>query len=231
MNVVHRPAASLATEAFDAETQTLLNAIDVELPGFGDVDLDVAFGTPLDMHEAGLLPHEQVTGEMGREEFLDALIAADSARRARMQAARDIVAADPAVTELVRERLVDVLLPYAAQLRPVPVVVERIEGRACGTDAWYTARRDAEGFPADSVIDQVFVTVTKRGHWYRSDDVRNGNNDSVCRGCPAAGHFDYILNGQGFCPRPATADDIRAALCVPSTVRVDMRAVPASLAA
>ncbi|MFF1446148.1 hypothetical protein [Streptomyces sp. NPDC058295] len=43
----------------------------MELPEFGDIDLDVAFGTPLDLYEAGTL---------------------------------------------ARERLVDLLLPYAAQL-------------------------------------------------------------------------------------------------------------------
>ncbi|MYT77523.1 hypothetical protein YW3DRAFT_06512 [Streptomyces sp. MnatMP-M77] len=39
-----------------------------------------------------------------------------------MLAARDIVAADPTTTELVRERLVDVLLLYATQLRITPPV-------------------------------------------------------------------------------------------------------------
>ncbi|MFE4055578.1 hypothetical protein ACFXP3_04575 [Streptomyces sp. NPDC059096] len=112
MNTASRPT----TEHFDTETQALLNGIELDVE-VRDLDLDVAFGTPLDMYEADLLPHEQVTGEdMGRDEFLDALIAADAARRARMQAARDIVAADPSITALVRERLVDVLLPYAAQL-------------------------------------------------------------------------------------------------------------------
>lgn len=125
MNVISRPAASLATEVFDYETQELLDALTVELPDFGDVDMDVAFGTPLEMYEAGLLPDEQVTGseDMSPEPFLDALIAADAARRARMQAARDITRADPAIAQFVRERLVGVLLPYAAQLRVAPLAI------------------------------------------------------------------------------------------------------------
>ncbi|MGW3652483.1 hypothetical protein [Streptomyces sp. NPDC000878] len=112
MNVIRRPAASLATEGFDVETQELLDAIEVELPDFGDVDLDVAFGTPLSMYEAGLLPHERLEGL-----DLEAAIEAIEARENRMLAARDIAAADPSIARFVRERLVDVLLPYAAQLR------------------------------------------------------------------------------------------------------------------
>ena len=122
MNVPRRPAASLATESFDRETIALLDAMEVELPEFGDIDLDVAFGTPLDLYEASTLAHEQLDG-------LDiyAAIEAIEARENRLAAARDIVT-DPAVTALVRERLVDVLLPYAAQLHiarpaaaPLPV--------------------------------------------------------------------------------------------------------------
>ncbi|MEU0119086.1 hypothetical protein ABZ137_36765 [Streptomyces bobili] len=110
MNVTRRPAASLATESFDRETIALLDAMEVELPEFGDIDLDVAFGTPLDLYEADTLAHEQLDG-------LDiyAAIEAIEARENRLAAARDIVT-DPAVTALVRERLVDLLLPYAAQL-------------------------------------------------------------------------------------------------------------------
>lgn len=116
MNVTHRPASSLATEDFDIETQELLDAIEVELPGFGDVDLDVAFGTPLDMYEAGFLPHE-------RWEGLDAATAVQRLRAwyDRQLAAADILADDPDIAVRVRERLVDVLLPYAAQLRIAPL--------------------------------------------------------------------------------------------------------------
>ncbi|MCL7382190.1 hypothetical protein [Streptomyces sp. 35G-GA-8] len=121
MNATRRPAASPATETFDAETLALLDAVAVELPDFGDIDLDIAFGTPLAMYEAGLLPHEQVTAtsDMGPTEFVDALITADTTRRARLHAARDITTADPAIPRFVRERLVDVLvlLPYATHLR------------------------------------------------------------------------------------------------------------------
>ncbi|MDX2632719.1 hypothetical protein PV381_40240 [Streptomyces scabiei] len=122
MNVTRRPAASLASESFDRETIALLDAIEVELPEFGDVDLDVAFGTPLEMYEAGTLAHEQLDG-------LDiyAAIEAIEARENRLAAARDIVA-DPAVTALVRERLVDVLLPYASQLNPANTEASSFHG-------------------------------------------------------------------------------------------------------
>ncbi|MFG2668845.1 hypothetical protein ACGFY6_31985 [Streptomyces sp. NPDC048387] len=112
MNTTSRPTASLATENFDAETLALLEAVEVPLPEFGDLDLDVAFGMPLEMFEAGALPHERLDGL-----DITAAVAAIEARENRMLAARDIVATDPTAIELVRERLVDVLLPYAAQLR------------------------------------------------------------------------------------------------------------------
>ncbi|MFD5065268.1 hypothetical protein [Streptomyces sp. NPDC058394] len=112
MNVTRRPAASLATEHFDTETQELLDAIDVELPDFGGIDLDVAFGTPLAMYEAGLLPHERLEGL-----DLAAAIDAIEARENRVLAARDIAADDPTIALQVRERLVDVLLPYGPRLR------------------------------------------------------------------------------------------------------------------
>ncbi|MGZ2360957.1 hypothetical protein LRE75_30485 [Streptomyces sp. 372A] len=112
MNTTSRPTAGLATETFDAETLALLEAVEVPLPDFGGLDLDVAFGMPMELFEAGALPHERLDG-------LDiaAAVAAIEARENRMLAARDIVATDPTATELVRERLVDVLLPYATQLR------------------------------------------------------------------------------------------------------------------
>ncbi|MEW9513759.1 hypothetical protein [Streptomyces bacillaris] len=112
MNATSRPTADLATENFDAETLALLRAVEVPLPDFGGLDLDVAFGMPLEMFEAGPLPHEQLDGL-----DITAAIAAIEARENRMLAARDILATDPTATELVRERLVDVLLPYATQLR------------------------------------------------------------------------------------------------------------------
>ncbi|MFD8288038.1 hypothetical protein ACFV2B_07360 [Streptomyces lavendulae] len=103
---------SFADEHFDEETQHLLEAVAVDLPEFGDIDLDIAFGTPLEMYAAGPLPHEQLDGL-----DITVAVAAIEARENRMLAARDIAATDPTVTDLVRERLVDVLLPYAAQLR------------------------------------------------------------------------------------------------------------------
>ncbi|MFJ6628908.1 MULTISPECIES: hypothetical protein [unclassified Streptomyces] len=112
MNTTSRPAAGLVTETFDAETLALLEAVEVPLPDVGGLDLDVAFGMPLEMFEAGALPHEWLDGL-----DITAAVAAIEDRENRMLAARDIVATDPTALELVRERLVDVLLPYAAQLR------------------------------------------------------------------------------------------------------------------
>ncbi|MCX4598343.1 hypothetical protein OG819_55390 [Streptomyces sp. NBC_01549] len=110
MNVIRRPTVGLATEFFDKETLALLHAMEVELPEFAGLDLDVAFGTPLEMYAAGPLLHEQLDGL-----DIHAAIEAIEARENRMLAARDI-AAGPVATELLRERLVDVVLPYAAQL-------------------------------------------------------------------------------------------------------------------
>ncbi|MEU3188664.1 hypothetical protein ABZ707_31375 [Streptomyces sp. NPDC006923] len=104
-----------SAEVFDTETQELLDAIDVELPDFGDIDVDIAFGTPLEMYEAGPLSHERLDGL-----DITATVAAIEARENRMLAARDITADDPTIAQRVRERLVDVLLPYAAQLRITP---------------------------------------------------------------------------------------------------------------
>ncbi|MFF3015496.1 hypothetical protein [Streptomyces sp. NPDC057939] len=115
----HRPSSG---EAFDAETLALLDELDVPLCGYFDVDLDIAFGTPLEMHEpAG------TTRELRR--YAAAVLNVPPNRRqelalahgaeitARVDAGRDILAADPTITARVRERLVDVLLPYADQLR------------------------------------------------------------------------------------------------------------------
>ncbi|WP_327749851.1 hypothetical protein [Streptomyces europaeiscabiei] len=111
MNVTGRPTASLVSESFDRETLALLDELEVELPEFGDIDLDMAFGTPLEMYEEGFLPHE-------RWEHLEAADAVQALRAwyDRQLAAADIAAADPSIARFVRERLVDVLLPYAVQL-------------------------------------------------------------------------------------------------------------------
>lgn len=111
MNVTRRPAASLATEHFDAETLALLEAIEVPLPDFADIDVDIAFGTPLEMYELFATPREKAASTTRP---LTEVIGEFFARR---HAAMDILATDPSITALVRERLVDVLLPYAAQLR------------------------------------------------------------------------------------------------------------------
>ncbi|MGW2426625.1 hypothetical protein ACWC0C_47060 [Streptomyces sp. NPDC001709] len=112
MNVTRRPA----TERFDSETLGLLDELDVELPEFGDVDLDVVFGTPLEMYES------VTPGELAR---FDAAAGARGGRTkaqdevgfefaARRDAARDIVAADASITERVRERLLEALEPTIA---------------------------------------------------------------------------------------------------------------------
>ncbi|MFJ3497826.1 hypothetical protein ACIPPJ_30135 [Streptomyces sp. NPDC086091] len=114
MNTTSRPIAGLAAEHFDAETLALLEALEVPTPEFSDVDLDVVFGTPLEMYEPWGTPREMAAfatrphAEVVSEFF------------ARRYAAMDILAADPSITELVRERLADVLLPHAAQLRVAP---------------------------------------------------------------------------------------------------------------
>ncbi|MGW2612699.1 hypothetical protein ACWC4A_51925 [Streptomyces mirabilis] len=111
MSVTRRPTPGLAAEFFDNETLALLEVAEVPLPEFGRIDLDVAFGTPLEMYAAGPLPHEQLDGL-----DIHAAIEAIEARENRMLAARDIAADPAAATELLRERLADVLLPYAAHL-------------------------------------------------------------------------------------------------------------------
>ncbi|MFI5635170.1 hypothetical protein ACIA8E_38675 [Streptomyces sp. NPDC051664] len=113
MDVTRRPAASLATEYFDTETQELLDAIEVDLPEFAGLDLDVVFGTPLEMYER-LTP-----GELARLEATGASskvwdeVAAEI--EARQDAAEDIVATDPSITERVRERLLEALEPSIAE--------------------------------------------------------------------------------------------------------------------
>lgn len=78
----------------------------------------------------------------------------------------------------------------------------------------FTTGRDAKGRYAS--FDAVRVTVTARGHWYRLGDARDGlHNDTVCRGCGHHGHFNYILDYR-LCTRPATAEDVLAALSGPA---------------
>lgn len=117
MSTISAPAAGL-TE-FDSETLALLDAIEVELPEFGDgVDLDVVFGTPLEMFEfltpAELARWDAASSLKGRKERTAAQekVAAESA--ARRAAAEDIVATDPSITERVRERLLEALEPSIA---------------------------------------------------------------------------------------------------------------------
>ncbi|WP_326793981.1 hypothetical protein OHA79_52135 (plasmid) [Streptomyces sp. NBC_00841] len=113
MNVTRRPAVSLATEHFDTETQELLDAIDVELPDFGDIDMDVAFGTPLEMYECltpGELARLEATGASTK--VWDEVVAEIGARQ---DAAEDIGATDPSITERVRERLLEALEPSIAE--------------------------------------------------------------------------------------------------------------------
>ncbi|MEU7031421.1 hypothetical protein AB0A60_32595 [Streptomyces sp. NPDC046275] len=118
----HQPSTG---EAFDAETLALLDELDVPLPAEVadvEVDLDVAFGTPLEMYEPAGTAREMrryaaavLTVPPDRRYELALAHGAEIA--ARVDAGRDILAADPTITARVRERLVDVLLPHAARLR------------------------------------------------------------------------------------------------------------------
>lgn len=118
----HRPSSG---EVFDAETLALLAEIDVPLPvdlDDAEVDLDAAFGTPLAMYEPAGTAREMrryaaavLTVPPDRRHELALAHGAEIA--ARVDAGRDILAADPSITARVRERLVDVLLPHAARLR------------------------------------------------------------------------------------------------------------------
>ncbi len=81
------------------------------------------------------------------------------------------------------------------------------------TRVFTTGRNDKGRFAR---WDAVRVTVTKRGHWYRSGDVNDSlHNDTICRGCGHHGHFDYILDYEP-CTHPATAEDVQAALSGPA---------------
>ncbi|MDX3366173.1 hypothetical protein PV387_09030 [Streptomyces sp. ME02-6987-2C] len=104
------PQRNSTDELSDAETLALLDELDVPLPtelADFDVDLDIAFGTPLEMHEPFATVREK---DLPSQDLLEQFFA-------RRQAALDIVADDPSITTRVRERLVDVLLPYADRLR------------------------------------------------------------------------------------------------------------------
>ncbi|MFI1510211.1 hypothetical protein [Streptomyces sp. NPDC020597] len=122
MNTISASAADLS-EHFDSETFELLEAVvdGIEIPEF-EVDLDIAFGTPLEMYEfvtpGELARFDAAAGPRGGRTKAQDEVGFEFA--ARRDAARDIVAADPSITELVRERLVDALIPHAAQLRIAP---------------------------------------------------------------------------------------------------------------
>ncbi len=115
----HRPSTD---EVFDAETLALLDELDVPLCADFDVDLDIAFGTPLEMHEPAGTAREMrryaaavLTAPPNRRHEL--ALAHGAEITARVDAGRDILATDPTITARVRERLIDVLLPYADRLR------------------------------------------------------------------------------------------------------------------
>ncbi|MGW6557561.1 hypothetical protein [Streptomyces hydrogenans] len=109
-------------EAFDFETLALLDALDVPLPvQAASIDLDVLYGTPLEMHEpAG------TSWELSR--YATEVTAAPPDRRyglslthgaeiaARVDASRDILAADPTIPVFLCERLADFPLPRATRL-------------------------------------------------------------------------------------------------------------------
>jgi hypothetical protein len=74
----------------------------------------------------------------------------------------------------------------------------------------FTTGRNARGRFAS--WDRITLRITPRGHWYRTDDPRHEfHNDTVCRGCQAYGHFDYILD-RVTCPAQPTAQDVARAL-------------------
>lgn len=115
MSTISAPAAGI-TE-FDSETLSLLDAIEVPLPEFGDLDLDVVFGTPLEMYEFltadELARYEAAAGPRGGHTKAQEEILSEFA--ARQHAARDIVEADPTIIERVRERLLEALEPSIAE--------------------------------------------------------------------------------------------------------------------
>ncbi|MGW7821887.1 hypothetical protein ACWGLF_28055 [Streptomyces puniciscabiei] len=118
MSTISAPTVGLS-EQFDTETLALLEAVEdgIDLLEFGDVDLDIVFGTPLELHERWLTPQELERAEAadqakGRKREAQHVSAMEWA--ARKDAARDIVAADPSITERVRERLLEALEPSIA---------------------------------------------------------------------------------------------------------------------
>jgi hypothetical protein len=92
-------------------TLALLDEVAVPVPAFGDVDADVFFGTPLELYE-DVLPRERLPSNGDLMVAIEAI----HARDARLAAAADILADDPTITTQVRECLVDLLLPHAADL-------------------------------------------------------------------------------------------------------------------
>ncbi|WP_051821584.1 hypothetical protein [Streptomyces sp. NRRL F-5065] len=102
MNTISRPAAGLATESFDAETLALLEALEVPLPDFGDLDLDVAFGCA------------------ARRDAARDILAADPSIIARVRE-RLLEALEPSIAVWIREELMDAARSVGAQmLRPIP---------------------------------------------------------------------------------------------------------------
>ncbi|GGY78903.1 hypothetical protein GCM10010363_69790 [Streptomyces omiyaensis] len=118
----HRPSSG---EVFDTETLALLDELDVPLPvdlDDAEVDLDIAFGTPLAMYEPAGTAREMrryaaavLTVPPDRRHEL--ALAHGAEITARVDASRDILAIDPSITARIRKRLVDVLLPHTAHLR------------------------------------------------------------------------------------------------------------------
>lgn len=77
-----------------------------------------------------------------------------------------------------------------------------ITSQGAGAGQYFTNGRNAKGRFA--TWDSVRVTVTPRGHWYRSDDTMDAfSNDRLCRGCGHHGHFDYQP-----CTAPARVEDV-----------------------
>ncbi len=106
----------------------------------------------------------------------------------------------------------DTLLGAALAENPGPIVIDPATGireitpGGIATGQHFTTGRNAEGRFAS--WDAIRLTVTLRGHWYRSDDPMDGfSNDRLCRGCGHHGHFDYILDYRP-CATPAGVVDV-----------------------
>ncbi|MFC7979831.1 hypothetical protein ACFUT3_31925 [Streptomyces cinereoruber] len=129
----HRPSSG---EVFDAETLALLDELDVPLPTDltdAEIDLNIAFGTSLEMYEPAGTAREMrryaaAVLTVPPDHRHELALAHSAEITARVDAGRDILATDPSITARVRERLADLLLLHTGQARltglPVPHLAE-----------------------------------------------------------------------------------------------------------